>query len=362
MRAQLRAEPRALAAAVALLLAGVLLAVLPSSYSPAGAGKPGDEKWKTRVFSRVPSPGYPAYVHRHTNKRVYAGTYVAGDRQRSRVFEWSRGGTLQRSWTVPGQRLSADHGVQVANQTRDGRLVLLETSRRALLTLDITTGKFEQVATFPKGSVPNYATWGPKNLFVTDYAQGIIWRVLRNGAVEQWFAGPELEGVASFGTTGIVYRPRERDFLITQQTTSDGSADPTSGKLLRLKIRQGEPGAISTLWTSRPTDLPDGFGIARSGHIYIAMVGLTQQLVELTAKGREVDRFPQLPIAGENGSRIPFDSPSNATFHGTTVLVANQSAVQGDASHQAILRVEVGERGRTPHLPRQARFGPGRHG
>ena len=131
---------------------------------------------------------------------------------------------------------------------------------------------------------------------------------------------------------------------------------------MRLKIRKGEPGAISTLWTSRPTELPDGFGIARSGHIYIAMVGLTQQLVELTAQGREVGRFPELPFLGENGSRIPFDSPSNATFHGTTVLVANQSAIQGDASHQAILRVEVGERGRTPHLPRHATFRPGRNG
>ena len=346
---------RPVARVLALLLVGTLLGVLPASPSPASA-KPGDEKWRTRVFSRVPSPGYPAYVHKHTNGRVYASTYVAGDRQRSRVFEWSRGGALLRYWTVPDQRLGADHGVQVAHQTKDGRLVLLETSRRAVLTLDITTGEFEKVATLPRGSVPNYATWGPKNLFVTDYGQGIIWRVRRSGAVEKWFSGPELEGVAGFGTTGIAYRPKQRDLLITQQTTSDASADPTSGKLLRLKLGKKGPGAISTMWTSRPTDLPDGFGIGRSGHIYIAMVGLTQQLVELTATGREVDRFPDVPFLGENGSRIPFDSPSNATFHGTTVLVANQSAILGNADHQAILRVEVGEKGKRPHLPRTATF------
>ena len=346
--------------ALAALLAAVLLAVVPAA-SPVVA-KPGDEKWKTRVFAQVPSPGYPAYVHRHTNGRVYAGTYVAGDRQRSRVFEWSRGGTLLRSWTVPGQRLDADHGVQVAHQTRDGRLVLLETSRRRLLTLDVRTGRFRTIATFPKGSVPNYATWGPRNLFVSDYAQGVVWRVRRSGAVERWFSGPELVGVAGFGTTGIVYRPGRRDFLITQQTTSDGSADPTSGKLLRLRLRKQGPGPISTLWTSRPTDLPDGFGIGRSGHVYVAMVGLTQQLVELTATGDEVGRFPEVPFLGENGSPIPFDSPSNATFHGRSVLVANQSAVLGDASHQAILRVEVGERGKAPHLPRSATFRPARSG
>ena len=347
------------AAAAARLLAVVLTAtllVVPLSASPSAA-RPGDEMWTTRVFSLVPSPGYPAYVHKHTNGRVYAGTYVAGDRQRSRVFEWSRGGTLLRSWTVPGQRLAADHGVQVANQTRDGRLVLLETSTRRVLTLDLRTGDFEKVARLPRGSVPNYATWGPRNLFISDYAQGVVWRVRRSGAVERWFAGPELEGVAGFGTTGIVYRPRQRDFLIAQQTTSDGSADPTSGKLLRLKLRKKGPGPIRTLWTSQPTDLPDGFGIGRSGTIYIAMVGLTAQLVELSPTGQELDRFPDVPFTGENGSSVPFDSPSNATFHGTTVLVANQSAVAGDPAHQAILRVEVGEKGRRPHLPRSATFG-----
>ena len=69
------------------------------------------------------------------------------------------------------------------------------------------------------------------------------------------------------------------------------------------------------------------FGIGRSGHIYIALAGLTAQLVELTAAGQEVDRFPDLPLLGDNGSPIAFDTPCSATFHGTKVLVANQSAI-----------------------------------
>ena len=66
----------------------------------------------------------------------------------------------------------------------------------------------------------------------------------------------------------------------------------------------------------------------------------------------ELERFPAAPVTGDNGSPIPFDTPSNATFLGTRVLVANQSFT-GDRSHHAILDVEVGERGRTPYLPRQ---------
>ena len=110
----------------------------------------------------MPAPGYPAYVHAHTNGRVYAGSYIhSGSTMPSKVVEWSADGTLLRSWSVPGQLLDEDHGVQVANQTRAGKLVLLETSTASVLTLDVRTGRFQRVVRFPDGVVPNYATWGP---------------------------------------------------------------------------------------------------------------------------------------------------------------------------------------------------------
>ena len=61
-------------------------------------------------------------------------------------------------------------------------------------------------------------------------------------------------------------------------------------------------------------------------------------------------------ITGDNGSAVPFDTPCSATFLGNRVLVANQSAVAGDASHQAILDVEVGEPGLPAYLPKTATF------
>lgn len=73
----------------------------------------------------------------------------------------------------------------------------------------------------------------------------------------------------------------------------------------------------------------------------------------LSRTGEELERFPDVPLTGENGSPIPFDTPSNATFLGTRVLVANQSFT-GDRSHHAILDVEVGERGAPLFVPRRA--------
>jgi len=339
------------------LTCGVLSAALLAGPAPAQEAPAAPPKWKTTVFAMVPAPGYPAYVHKQRNGRVYAGTYISsGSTEPSRVFEWSAGGMLLRSWPVPHQRLGADHGVQVANQTRDGRLILLETSRSSVMTLNPKTGKFRRIARIPGGGVPNYATWGPQNaLYVTDYSDGVIWKVTRRGKVTRWFDSAALDGV-EFGTTGIVYRPGRKDFLISQQTSTAGGS-PTNGHLFRLSTRSGgRAGALSTLWTSGPGELPDGFGIGRSGHVYIAMAGLTAQLVELSASGTELDRFPDAPYTGDNGSEIPFDTPCSATFSGTTVLVANQSAVAGDATHQAVLAVEVGERGRPPYLPKKAVF------
>ncbi|GAB3771658.1 sugar lactone lactonase YvrE [Nocardioides ginsengisegetis] len=362
---------RRLAALVTILVLAVSAAQGTAEAAPAR------EKWDTRVFSLVPSPGYPAYVLAHRNGRVYAGSYSnpQGDSQRSRVFEWSGSGALLRSWTVPGQDLTTERGVQVANQDARGRLVLLEKSRARVMTLDVRSGRFHTWATLPDlptctpgttgpdcspnaadlPAIPNYATWGPGGaLYVTDYGQAVIWKIPR-GTVEPrvWFASPQLDG-SDFGTTGIVFRPGRRDFLISQQSTAVDASVPTDGKLYALPLLDsGRPGTLATLWTSSPGDLPDGFGIARSGHVYVANAGLSNQLVELGPDGTEIARFPDATANGSNGSSIPFDTPSSATFFGTRVLVANQSYF-GDTSHHAILDVQVGERGRATYLPDNA--------
>jgi hypothetical protein len=350
--------------------------LVSACLSPGTAVSAERARWDTRVFASVPSPGFPAYVYGHTNGRVYGGTYtnLLGDSMRSRVFEWTSGGTLLRSWTVPGQDLTAERGVQVATSDARGRLVLLEKSTSSVLTLNVATGHFKRQARLPdlplcssgrhpcspnlvdEPAIPNYATWGPGGaLFVSDYGQAVIWRIPAGGGTPRlWFSSPALDGT-EFGTTGLVYQPGRRSFLIGQQSTTDPTIGPLAGKIYRLPVRRdGRPGLLSTLWRSRPGDLPDGFGVARSGRIYVACLG-SNQLAVLSASGAELKRFPQAPLTGSNGSPVPFDGPSNATFLGTRVLVANQAPF-GDRSHQVILDVEVGEPGATSYIPARSRL------
>lgn len=340
--------------AVALVLTMGLGAILSAATGSERA------RWDTQVFSLVPEPGFPASAYVHPNGRVYAGTFTdpAGDDRPSRVFEWSADGTLLRSWTVPGQDVSGDQGVQVATSDAQGRLVLLDRSPARALLLDPATGEVTPYAQFTEGAVPNFAAWGPDgSLYVSDYAQPTLWRVPPGGGEPQaWLTDHRLDG-GPFGTTGLRLGADGNTLLVTQQSSAGlGELNPTTGKLYAVPIgADGRPGAMSLLWESRPADSPDGFAVAESGRIYVANVSPTSnQIVVLAPDGRELERFPETPATGDNGSSVPFDSPSSVAFLGTRVIVANQAYATGDPDHQALLDVETGEPGLPILIPPNA--------
>ena len=337
---------------LALALAGV--AALP-------AAAPAQERWETDVLALVPPPGFPAHAYVHPNGRIYAGTYdnPSGDTMPSRVFEYAmhmRDATLRRSWTVRGQDLTKPHGVQAATSDARGRIVLLDKNPPRILLLDTRTGAQIPYASFGADSIPNYAAWGPDgSLYVTDYGRPILWRVPAGGGTpEPWLEDPRFDG-GDFGTTGLELAPDRASLLVVQQSEAGGGAgNPSTGRLFRVPIGgDGRPGTMTELWESQPFDGPDGFGIAVSGNMYIANLA-SNQIVVVAPDGRELERFPETPLTGENGSSVPFDSPSNVSFRGTRGIVAQQSYFAGDPAHQAILAVETGEQGLPELIPPNA--------
>ncbi len=345
----------------------LLLGLVPTA---AGARPRGD----VQVLALVPSPGYPALPH-VMGGDIYEGTYdnPTGDHVPSRVFAYSAGGTLLRSWTVSGQDLSRPHGVQVAANDSRGRLLLLDKTSGRILRLDPGTGAqtlYSRVPDLPTCSsvpsgtpcspalinlppMPDYAAWGPDgSLYVTDYQQAVIWRVPPGGGpAGVWLADRRLDG-GPFGTACITMMPDHRTLLFDQASNAGlGALTPSTGKLFTVAIGpRGAPGPLTQLWQSGPADAPDGCALARSGNIYIAEVGASNQVVELNSSGHELARFGQ-QYTGANNSAVPFDSPSGVGFLGTQLVIANQSYAAGNKANQALLSLETGEPGMPVYVP-----------
>jgi sugar lactone lactonase YvrE len=363
-------------ALVAALAGAVLLAAAPAALARA--------KYDVRLLARVPSPGQPALSLVAPDRTIYVGTFTnsAGSPNGpSKVFAYTPAGKLKRTYTIKGQDAGANNGVQVAAIDAQGLLYLLDQHPARVITLNPRTGAqstyatFKDVPTCPPPGVgnecsatlldnppePDYAAWGTaRALFVTDYTQGLIWRVPPGGGVAHvWFTDTRLDGL-QFGPAGIVNTPpRHNKLMISTSAGGPTSPNPTSGKLYTLPITDdGTPGELRQIYESGPKEAPDGFGIAKSGNVYLALVGPgTNQLVVVAPDGHEIARISHT-ASGPND--VPFDEPSSVVFDGKRTIVTNDAFFSGDASHFAIFDVYAGEPGAPVYIPPAIRPAPKR--
>jgi sugar lactone lactonase YvrE len=359
---------RGVRTALLVALAAALLALGSAGASDAGA------RFEVRVFAHVPAPGYPANAVRAPDGTLYVGTFKSftapSDTGPSKVFAFDPAGKLVRTYTVQGQTKGTADAVQVATIDRAGELYLLDQDPARIIKLDPRTGRQTTWATFKslpacpssgpcsdgQGSTspePDFAAWGPDgSLYVTDYNQALIWRVAPTGGpASVWLTDPRFNGII-VGPAGIELMADRHTFLLS---TGGGGTDPATGKLYTLPIEpNGHPGPLRQLWESAPAEAPDGFAIARSGNIYMALVGPTgNAVVEVSPQGRTLARIPSSAVANQSQA-VPFDAPGSVTFAGQDVLVTNQAALDNDASNWAVLEISVGERGLPLSLPPRA--------
>jgi sugar lactone lactonase YvrE len=348
-------------------VAACLIAILATATSA-------QARLEVHLFARVPFPGYPANEVVAADGTVYVGTFKSftapSDTGPSKVFAFSPSGRLERTYTITGQTPNTPHGIQVAATDRHRLLYLLDQAPPRIIRLNPATGAQSTWATFeslpacpgaPNGDCtdglggnppePDFATWGPDgSLYVTDYNQSLIWRVPPSGGKARvWFTNPLLNGYV-VGPAGIELMADRHTLML--DTNGGGGIDPTTGKLYTLQIQpDGQPGALHEIWQSAPAQAPDGFAIARSGDIYVALVGPTgNAVIELSPGGTEIARVPTNPIANLL-EPIPFDAPGSVAFAGDQLLVGNASTLQNDPSHMALLEINVGEPGLPLSLP-----------
>ena len=295
----------------------------PAAAGGAGARALGHARARPRPLPRLPGARLRAperaHLRRHLRER----------RRRSAcpraLFEYRGNGQLSRSFSIKGQEIGGTHGIQAAISDSRGRMVLLDTNPARALTLNLRKHKQRTYARFPdlptcSAPQPALTARRPRSTSRRDpqlrglgtrrqplrdrLRQATVWRVPPGGGKpELWLDLTKLDGV-EFGTTGISLAADRKTLLIGQGSSAGGGdGNPTTGKIYEVPIkarRLARP--LTKLWESQPTDLPDGFAIARSGRIYVPMVGLTAQIAVVGADGTELERFPETPLTGDNGS------------------------------------------------------------
>ncbi len=352
------------------MCAGVAVSV--ASTSTAADRAPLD----VRLFARVPNPGQPEPIaigpHR---RRIFVGTNQQGKGEAdvpSKVFVYSRHGRLLRDIELRRQDLSDDHGIQGLAFDSHRHLYALDRSATPrVVRIGLRSGRQRDYATFrdvppctepgqrgcsataadsePAPDYPAFDAGG--RLYVTDLQQALIWRVpARGGEARVWLTDPRLENL--FGPNGIQLLSLHR-ILFACSATSPSTGDPTSGALFTARIRpDGSAGPLHLFWRSRPLDGPDGFAVARSGRVYVALA-VANQILVLSPTGEELARVPATP-AGNAMMEVPFDGPASAAFLGRRLLITNQTspvAGSGNPDHWAVLDLFAGERGLPLYRP-----------
>jgi hypothetical protein len=325
------------------------------------------------VFARIPAPGYPASTLVAADGTVYVGTFksftdptYAGP---AKVFAYNPQGVLERTYTITGETPNTPEGVQVAATDRQRNLYLLDQAPARVVKLNPVTGAETTWATFatvpactgapngectegPGGNAPepDFAAWGPDgSMYVTDYNQSLIWRIPPGGGkATVWLTSSTLNGIV-VGPAGIELMSDRHTLRLD---TGGGGGELAAGKLYKLPIEpNGQPGPLTQLWQSAPGAAPDGFAIARSGDVYVSLVGPSgNAVVEISPQGQQVAEGPASPVANETQT-IPFDAPGSVTFDDDNILVGNQSSLENDSANWAVLEIDVGEPGLPVSLP-----------
>jgi sugar lactone lactonase YvrE len=320
----------------------------------------------TTVFASVPAPGHPFGVAVDKN-RVYIST-SAGDffadpatgghlnSDGERVFAYDKKGNLVTTTsiaTMPNSNMGLFGLALDGNPTPNHQLYIADMNGRILrLSLDQKNATPVLFAQAPLAGGWMVTMWNDLvfdragNLFMTD-DKPRIWRVTPDGKASIWFQDPRITGFFGFagGPLGGRIDPSGK-FLYFTITIS--AAFPGEAVVYRIPLVE-HPSASDLQVVHRFPVVPGqqlpqaaGLAFARSGNIYVGLIG-TNQIAVLDPAGHEIRRI----------SSALFDSPWGLAFMGDSLLVTNADIQPVESPDRwKVLKVFVGEDGLPLNRPR----------
>ena len=308
--------------------------------SPAPSGPAAPPVGTAAVFAPVGAPGAPDGIAVGADGTVYVATNngsTQGETGASRILTFSRMGTPGHSLIVSGQ--PAGHALGLTGLALDnhGGLLALDAATGRVLRFDLASGRqstYAELLDLPACQLVVAAVNGcepgvrddkplPRGLafdaagalYVTDSAQGMIWQIPAGGGQSAVFLDDVAFGSGD-GLAGIALTP---DGTIV--VSSPQAVDPAAGgggAVYRVAVTGGKAGAKTLVARFKPGESPAGLALLDDGSMVVTLRA-ANAIVLLDATGTEVRR-----VTGTAGATA-IDAPAGVAFHGSTLLVTNQS-------------------------------------
>ena len=268
------------------------------------------------------------------------------------LLTYSAKGQLQRDIPVAGHDEGSALGLTGLAALRDGSVLGLEASTARVLLFDAGRDAQRTLAVIPdippcrlvvaaeNGCEAGLTDDAPLlrdlavdergSIYITDTAQGTIWRVDDGHRRPEAFA-TDTAWSSDDGLAGIAVADDGSLLVASPQALDPASAG--GGALYRIQVSRLGPESMELVAEFGPGEAPSGIASGEGGSIVVTLRD-ADEIVELDAEGNETGR-----IGGQASGRS-IDAPAGAAFIGPVLLVATRAPESpGD---RAVLSVGIG--------------------
>jgi len=250
-------------------------------------------------------------VDRHGD--VYVTTFAVTGTPPGRLFVFDDDGDLKREVQVAG---SSNLLLGVAFHPHTNDLLVIDFGAGRVLRVNPFSGAATVFATVTGASGLNALAFDRAgNVYISDSAQGIIWRTgPAGGAAAAWVSHPLLTttGFPPFGANGMDFNRRE-DALFVANTGDD--------RVIRIPVSAGAPGTPAVF--AQSINGADGLFLDEHDNIWVC-ANQADEIVVLDPSGRAIAKLGDFDGL-KNGAPEGFLFPASLVRKGDWIYVTNLS-------------------------------------
>jgi len=231
-----------------------------------------------------------------------------------KLYVFDSNGKLLRQVNVAG---STSHLLGLAFHPTTHALLVIDFGAGNVRTVDSQSGTSSVFMTVTGSAGLNALTFDSAgNVYVSDSAQGIIWKTgAAGGAATAWVTDPLLSpnGIPPFGANGLAFN-HAGNALFVANTANDS--------IVKIPVNGGTPGTPTALVYG--INGADGLVIDRNDNIWVA-ANQSDEIVVIDPSGKSIAKLGDFDGIAGDGSPRGFFFPASPDFSkdGKDLLVTN---------------------------------------